>query len=208
MTAEPTPYLTDGQRLGIRFESLKRDKGISKALFARKYKVPGGASMISQHISDHRPISLEAASAYVKGFGCTLADISPALASKLPPDQADRTPQSIHFVQDKNMAEIGAGSKSWASNVVSIAREPKAESVLGKALSQLFDALPNDDVLRTVVFGKAANLILEAGRQARESAQDAAPGPAQSPEKQHEEHLEDPVFQRNAAMALAGLRGK
>lgn len=83
---------TEAQQLRLRFENLKREKGITKAAFARMNKVPGGASMISQNISGNRPISLEAASAYASGFGCNLADISPSLAAKLPRKIATQTP--------------------------------------------------------------------------------------------------------------------
>lgn len=66
----------EATRLGEKFKSVKQ------AQFARDFKVPGGPSMISQHIKGHRPISLEAALAYAKGFGCPLEEISPRLAAK------------------------------------------------------------------------------------------------------------------------------
>lgn len=40
--------------------------------------------MISQHISGHRPIGLDAAVAYMRGFKCSISDISPTLAAQLP----------------------------------------------------------------------------------------------------------------------------
>lgn len=52
----------------------------NKAEFARQFKVPGGASMLSQHLSGHRPISGEAAVAYAKGLGVPLSQISPRFA--------------------------------------------------------------------------------------------------------------------------------
>lgn len=55
-------------------------KGVNKAEFARTYQVPGGASMLSQHVSGHRPISMEAAVAYARGFNLPLNKISPRLA--------------------------------------------------------------------------------------------------------------------------------
>lgn len=63
-------------------ENLSRlfDGVSNKAAFAREFKVPGGASMLSQHCSGHRPMSLEAAIAYAKGFKCSIAQISPRLA--------------------------------------------------------------------------------------------------------------------------------
>ena len=77
----------EGANLAAKFKKLKEEAGITKAEFARRYKVPGGASMISQHISGHRPIGLEHASAYMQGFGCSIEEISPSLAVKLPPSQ-------------------------------------------------------------------------------------------------------------------------
>lgn len=55
---------------------------MTKAEFARTYKIPGGASMVSQHLSGNRPISMDAAIAYARGFGCSIADISPRLAAE------------------------------------------------------------------------------------------------------------------------------
>ena len=74
---------SDGELLRLQFEKLKARKKTSQAEFAREFKVPGGASMISQHISGNRPIGLDAAVAYMQGFGCTLAEISPALAVQM-----------------------------------------------------------------------------------------------------------------------------
>ncbi|MFE1574385.1 S24 family peptidase [Comamonas odontotermitis] len=61
----------------------KRFAGVPKAAFARDHEVPGGASMVSQHLSGHRPMSLAAAIAYAKGFGVPLSEISPRLASEV-----------------------------------------------------------------------------------------------------------------------------
>jgi len=55
----------------------------NKAEFAKRWNVPGGASMVSQHQSAHRPIGLDAAIAYAKGLGVPLAQISPRLAKKV-----------------------------------------------------------------------------------------------------------------------------
>jgi len=55
----------------------------SKGEFARRWNVPGGASMMSQHQSGHRPIGLDAAIAYAKGLGVSLEEISPRLAKKV-----------------------------------------------------------------------------------------------------------------------------
>jgi len=55
----------------------------NKGEFARRWNVPGGASMMSQHQSGHRPIGLDAAIAYAKGLGVSLEEISPRLAKKV-----------------------------------------------------------------------------------------------------------------------------
>lgn len=60
------------------FEGIK-----NKAAFAREFKIPGGASMLSQHCSGNRPIGLEAAIAYAAGFGIGIEKISPKLAQQL-----------------------------------------------------------------------------------------------------------------------------
>ncbi len=55
-------------------------KGQKLAKFARDFKVPGGASMIYQHATGRRAISLKAGLAYAKGLNCALEEISPRLA--------------------------------------------------------------------------------------------------------------------------------
>lgn len=55
----------------------------NKAEFARDKKLPGGASMLSQHLSGNRPISLEAAVIYAQAFNCSLEEISPRIAMQV-----------------------------------------------------------------------------------------------------------------------------
>lgn len=60
----------------------------NKADFAQRAGIPGGPSMMSQHQSGVRPISLEAGIAYAKGLEVSLYEISPRLVkmvSDLPP---------------------------------------------------------------------------------------------------------------------------
>ena len=65
-------------------EHLKRRfEGVNRAEFARTNDVPGDQAIVYQHITGRRPISLEAAIAYAKGFRCTLAEISPRLAREV-----------------------------------------------------------------------------------------------------------------------------
>lgn len=66
----------EAQRLASRFA------GVNRAKFARTFGVPGGQVMVYQHITGRRPISLEAAEAYARGFSCSLAEISPRLAKE------------------------------------------------------------------------------------------------------------------------------
>lgn len=82
----------EAERLRKRFSEAKAN-GIGQAQFARDYSVPGGASMVSQHLSGHRPISLEAAAAYARGFRCSLADISQRLAAEVAP-HVTQSPQT------------------------------------------------------------------------------------------------------------------
>lgn len=59
-----------------------RFQGVNRAKFARTYDVPGGQVMVYQHITGRRPMSMEAAQAYARGFGCSLEEISPRLAKE------------------------------------------------------------------------------------------------------------------------------
>lgn len=68
---------TESKNLASRFI------GVNRAAFARENNVPGGQAMIYQHINGRRPIGLDAAKAYAKGFGCSLHDISPRLAKEI-----------------------------------------------------------------------------------------------------------------------------
>lgn len=47
------------RRLQERFDDLKHTKKIGQASFAREHQMPGGASMITQHLKSTRPISME-----------------------------------------------------------------------------------------------------------------------------------------------------
>ncbi len=67
----------EARRLALRFA------GLTQTVFAKQHGMPGGASMISQHIHGHRPISIEAAVIYARAFGVTLAEISPRLAGEV-----------------------------------------------------------------------------------------------------------------------------
>ena len=53
----------------------------NRAEFARVHQIPGGWSMVSQHLHGRRPISLEQGIAYAEGFKVTLDRISPRLVA-------------------------------------------------------------------------------------------------------------------------------
>jgi len=53
----------------------------NRAEFARVHQIPGGWSMVSQHLHGRRPISLEQGIAYAEGFQVTLDRISPRLVA-------------------------------------------------------------------------------------------------------------------------------
>lgn len=57
--------------------------GVNKAEFVRQHKVPGGASMVSQNESGHRPISMEGAIAYAKGLKVPLERISKRISEQV-----------------------------------------------------------------------------------------------------------------------------
>lgn len=62
-------------------DALKRLLGDrNKAEFARTHAIPGGPSMVSQHLSGNRPISVEAGIAYARAFQVPLSELSPRLA--------------------------------------------------------------------------------------------------------------------------------
>lgn len=97
----------EAERLRARFV------GVAKADFARTHKVPGGASMLSQHLSGHRPLNLAAATAYASGFGVPLDEISPRLALEV--DAARATADTA----DHNVASAPASIRPRRYPVIS-----------------------------------------------------------------------------------------
>lgn len=64
--------------LSKRFEGVRNRKK-----FAEDYAIPGGDTMIYQHLTARRPMSQEAAVAYARAFQCGLEDISPRIAQEV-----------------------------------------------------------------------------------------------------------------------------
>lgn len=67
------------ERLKQKFKPEGGNK-INRKKFAEENKFPGGDAMINQHLQGLRPIGIDAAIAYAKGFNCSLDEISPRLA--------------------------------------------------------------------------------------------------------------------------------
>ena len=73
--------INEMQQLNYFFDKLKKEKNISRAAFVRKFPIKGGYSSLMNHLSGYRPITLEAAIMYIKGFNhyglnISLADLS------------------------------------------------------------------------------------------------------------------------------------
>lgn len=96
----------EAARLHARFET------VSQAKFARENKVPGGASMVSQHIKGRRPINLEAAKAYARGFKCSLEEISPRLAEDVKQASALTSPDTPDLISNFADWRLQASSRS------------------------------------------------------------------------------------------------
>lgn len=80
--------LSEADALRQLLTELKAAKGVTQADFAKRNKIPGGASMISQHLSENRPINLEQAISYAAGFQregipCSVSSISRRLFQEI-----------------------------------------------------------------------------------------------------------------------------
>lgn len=81
---------TEAENLAERF------MGVNRAKFARDFDVPGKGAMIYQHITGMKPISIECAIAYARGFNCSIAEISPSVAERLAKIPAIFSEQTIN----------------------------------------------------------------------------------------------------------------
>lgn len=156
---------TDGSRLKKKFAALKTETGMNKAAFARVFKVPGGASMISQHISGHRPIGLDAIVAYTKGFKCSVIEISPTLAAQLP--QADANPPNEAQKQPLPFAAPAQSAPSFedALRVVAMALDQADQSDRNAAKAYLVDLCDRPGEVDTFA-AKLTRLLAPLPRQA------------------------------------------
>lgn len=74
----------EAKALEALLDRLRDEKGVTRAEFAKRRRIPGGASMISQHTGQHRPLSPEQVVAYAEalrdeGIPCLIGDISQRL---------------------------------------------------------------------------------------------------------------------------------
>lgn len=76
--------LGDAERLK-RLYAERAPKGMNQEDFGTAYGI-GNQSMVSQYLSGHRPLNIEAAAKFAKGLRCTIRDISPEMAAALEAD--------------------------------------------------------------------------------------------------------------------------
>lgn len=142
----------EGEALRKRFDDLKKNEGVSRADFARKHGLKGGDSMIYQHITGHRPMNIDAAIVYAKGFACELHEISPRLA-----------------VEAKEMAVAIGAENNAASDSPQKARP--LEEGMGKAHGWM--DRPHDNEL-PIEFQTLLNTITDAARTGGMTPEQAA----------------------------------
>lgn len=88
----------------------RRFEGRNRAAFARETRFPGGQAMIYQNITGRKPISLDGAIAYAKGFACPIAEISPYWAQVISalPLYASEPVNGYSKAREQNASACGA----------------------------------------------------------------------------------------------------
>ena len=76
--------------------------GMSQAEFGALYDI-GTQSMVSQYLTGHRPLNIEAAAKFAKGLRCKIHEISPEMAKAL---EHDIMPQLGPHALKRAMAKI------------------------------------------------------------------------------------------------------
>lgn len=151
----------EAQRLTARFQSVK-----SRAKFAADHGVPGGGAMVYQHMHAIRPISLEAAKAYARGFGCPLEDISPSLAQKA----------ASAFAVSGNNAPFAANGKTIPKPVVIQDDEWNALSEKQRAFIEKLSLTPLSDGIVDALQSSMTTLI--ALSQSEQNSSKSQPNPS------------------------------
>jgi hypothetical protein len=118
--------------------------GVNQAEFARKHALPGGPSMLSQHIKGRRPINMEAALVYMKGFKVGLEDISPRLAKLMHEALRQLDDTKMRLAEPPPPAYAPAPPTAEANPALTLASEfQRAPAVTadGRTRDELFDWL-------------------------------------------------------------------
>lgn len=153
----------------------KRFVGVKQAQFARDFNVPGGASMLSQHIKGRRPINLDAAKAYARGFNCALSDISPRLAAEV---------GEAALLTGISPETLKSGQQDWRGYA-----SKRAQEVIEQfTLFAVKKALNDDDW----------NLLVNMATHLARSAAPAAALPAAKVLPEHQEAIDNMVKQAEA----------
>lgn len=142
---------------------------VTQAAFARSALIPGGPSMLSQHLSGHRPISLEAGIAYARGFGAPIDAISPSLARKVR--------EAVALLDPAHAAMYSAASL-------------QPETLHSKALRELTELVPRLTADQTKHLIDCVALMVDGGKAAwiepawRPELLRRAPSPSLDPDTQ------------------------
>jgi hypothetical protein len=122
----------EAARLAERFKHVP-----NKAAWAREHKLPGGPSMLNQHIQGHRPMNMDAALVYMAGFGVRLDEISPRLAQEM--GQAlKRLDEANHSLT----AAVNDIAATYRLSEPADGKQPTAAANLALTLAQAFEELP------------------------------------------------------------------
>jgi phage repressor protein C with HTH and peptisase S24 domain len=91
-------------------------KGKRRVEFVRETNFSGGTSMVSQHLSGNRPISLLAAKQYAEWLGVTVRDISPSIADQL--DELNSTVENAGSVAAFNLTSANNDDAEGIGKIV------------------------------------------------------------------------------------------
>lgn len=98
--------------------------------------------MITQHLKSTRPISLEHALVYARGFECQLAEISPRLAKLVAEGQATSNSALIDIDQPKSNQGLDRADSAWPFELVDRDRyEALSDAQRHKAQVRMMDEI-------------------------------------------------------------------
>lgn len=103
----------EAKNLSERFASVE-----NREEFAIKHGIPGRGAQIYQHMRAIRPISLKAAQAYAKAFGCSLAEISPRWAEATSSARSEpKVPLRPPIIEAEEWASLSAQRREFIEMV-------------------------------------------------------------------------------------------